>query len=188
MKLIFCFLSLLFFMGQCRKEASVEPVPANPKDTLIPVKYGLTALKDGLQWEASATATYYQSGIGKHLRLVFLRKINNDITERLHIEDIASSAGTYPIERVTKASQIKNFIPNSFFSIYLDEEQPVGHFFPDTTRRDHFIQIIQFDSVAQTVRGRFQVFMGIVAFDPLWTNHPDSVLFTKGEFFVKIQQ
>lgn len=189
MKCTFSIFPLLFILlGQCRKDAPIDPVPANSNDTIVPVKYGLTVLKDGENWESVAKAAYYQSAGKSHLRLTFVRNVTSSIAERFYISDVPTVVGRYPIERVTKAGQSKNGIPDSFLAVVVDDDQGAGTFYPDTTRNDHFFEVLQFDSTRQFLRGRFQVFLGAVHISNSWTNAPDSILFTKGEFFLKIQK
>lgn len=189
MKYTFSVFPFLFILlGQCRKEAPIDLVPVPSNDTIVPVIYGLTVLRDGENWESVAKAAYYDKTVKSRVRLTFAHNVTSSIIEHFYISDAPTSIGRYPMERVTKAGQSKNGIPNPFLSVVVDEDQLAGTFFPDTTRSDHFFEVLQFDSVKQIIRGRFQVFLGAVHISNSWTNAPDSVLFTKGEFFLKIQE
>lgn len=187
MKYILCLLPFVFiFMVRCDKQEPVVPQPPDPIDTLPPA-YGLAVLKDGEDWNTSATAHYY-SGVPQRFRIACVRELPNSGSERLFLNDIPAAKGMYPIEYATATNQIKNYIPQAFLSVFVDDEQVAGDFYPDTIRQNHFIEITKFDTVAQTIKGRFQVFMGAVKIDPLWTNAPDSIFFTKGEFFLKVNK
>ena len=69
-----------------------------------------------------------------------------------------------------------------------DYDQPVGDFLIDTTRTDHFIEVIKYDSTAHTVEGRFQVFLKKEPSNTIWSGVPDSIFLTEGKFHLKIQE
>jgi hypothetical protein len=69
-----------------------------------------------------------------------------------------------------------------------DYEPLIGTYRIDTTRTDHFIEVVSFDSIAGTVQGRFQFF----TFDKNVTS-PSSwglekkINLTEGKFHLKLQ-
>ncbi len=69
-----------------------------------------------------------------------------------------------------------------------DYDQPIGDFLIDTTRTDHFIEVIKYDSTTQTVEGRFQVFLKKEPSNTVWPGVPDSIFLTEGKFHLKIQE
>ncbi|MBK7937311.1 MAG: hypothetical protein IPJ82_09570 [Lewinellaceae bacterium] len=69
-----------------------------------------------------------------------------------------------------------------------DYDQPIGDFLIDTTRNDHFIEVIKYDSIARTVEGRFQVFLKKEPSNTQWPGIPDSIFLTEGKFHLKIQE
>ena len=67
-------------------------------------------------------------------------------------------------------------------------DQPIGDFHVDTMRHDHFIEVLRYDSIKNTVEGRFQVFLGKAPMSTDWPGVPDSIFFTEGRFHLRIQK
>lgn len=167
------------------QETPIDTLPS-PVDTAI-IELGKgTVLKNGITWEAPFNAWYH---IHTHERFQLRAKIiySNLRSESLSLHDIPCKIGTYPIE-LYSIYNFNNSIPESVFIMMQDYDQPIGDFLIDTTRADHFIEVIKYDSTAHTVEGRFQMFLKKEPSNISWPGVPGSIFLTEGKFHLKIQE
>jgi hypothetical protein len=78
--------------------------------------------------------------------------------------------------------------PNSILSWTIELDQPVAHLRSTDLYPDDFIEVIEIDTIAKTVEGRFQLHLNNVKnFDLSEFNLPDSVYVTEGAFYLKTE-
>ena len=192
MKYIFFAITMLFLTVKCKKNQSLVNLPIEPIDTVkVPVDSFIIelgkafVLKNGIPWNAPFESWYHKN---TRSRFQIRAKITSPSlrSESLFLHDVPCKIGKYPIEFYAFQNG-NNQIPDCIFIIMQDYDQPVGDYMVDTTRTDHFMEVIRYDSVARTVEGRFQVFLGKKPVDVPWPGAPDSVLFTQGKFHLKVQ-
>lgn len=185
-------------LSNCKKNQISIPEPEESVDTtstpidtppvsthIIELGKGF-ALNNGIAWSPPFIAAYH---FNTTARFSLGAKIIHDYlsNESFGIRDIPCAVGKFPIEYPKGFDDLHNLIPEAFFSYIRDYDTPVGDFRPDTTRTDHFIEIIRYDSVAQTVEGRFQVFLKKLPMNTWWPNIPDTIALTEGRFHLKIK-
>lgn len=189
------FLIIMIFpliLASCEKNQSSVGAPDIPIDTIqTPIDSPIIelgkgyVLKNGIIWNVPFQAWYYQTSN--------LFQIWVDITypnyrgEHFFITDIPCKKGMYTIENWAHLIP-RNQIPECFLRMTQDLDQGIGSFSTDTTRSDHFIEVIKYDSTTQTVEGRFQVFLKKEPSNTVWPGVPDSIFLTEGKFHLKIQE
>jgi len=197
-KIFFYAALFLLVFSNCKKNQPPIYEPVDPVDTIKvpidtpPVSTHIIdlgkgfALNNGVDWSPTFEAAYYKTGS----RFAFGAKIVHSYLSResFGFEDIPCAVGTYPVERPKGIESYGNLIPQSYFVYIRDYDTPVGDFLADTTRNDHFVEIIRYDSVEQTVEGRFQVFLKKEPMNTWWPNIPDSIAMTEGRFHLKIKK
>ena len=191
--IFFVILILPLMLANCKKNQSPVDEPEVPVDTvqtptdtsIIELGKGYV-LKNGNVWSAPFNAWYH---IHTHERFQLRAEVtySNFVSEYLSLRDIPCKTGKYPIE-YDLISNFNNFIPEALFLIVSEFDQPMGDFKIDTTRNDHFVEVIRYDSIQQTVEGRFQVFLKKEPSNVFWPNVPDSIFLTEGKFHLKIQE
>ena len=192
MKNIFFIIALLSIFANCKKNQPPIDIPDAPIDTTqTPVDTPIIelgksfVLKNNVQWSVPFKCTYYRKDTLFRIDADILH--SNLIEEHFMLRDIPFRAGRYPIEFFPSLEGLNNGIPESFFSYTYEFDQPIGDFLVDTTRTDHFIEVIRYDSIAKTVEGRFQVFLGKKPTSVPFAGVPDSIFMTEGKFHLKIQ-
>lgn len=191
--LFFAALFLVALLSNCKKEQLIIKTP-QPIDTIKPIDtvhhiIGLgqgSALNNGMDWSARFMAYYYGTN-GKSTFQLRAKKsyLNSGLEESLFIQDIDFAIGIQNIQGWT-TTNLGNSIPESAFAMS-NYDEGIGNFYPDTTRMDNFIEVLRFDTVANEVEGRFQVFMGKYGGPSTLPGVPDSVFLTAGKFYLKIQ-
>ncbi|GAB4487158.1 MAG: hypothetical protein OHK0019_01830 [Saprospiraceae bacterium] len=186
MKNLLFAMALLSIMANCKKNQSpVDIIIEDPIDTPI-IELGKSfVLKNGTIWEIPFHAWYYRTDTLFQFRAKILH--SNLVSENFFIRDIPCEAGKYPIEFFPSLSGLNNGRPESAFIMMYEYDQPIGDFVVDTTRTDHFVEVIRYDSVAKTVEGRFQVFLGKKPTNVPFPGVPDSIFMTEGKFHLKIE-
>jgi hypothetical protein len=198
MKLLPCtfVMAALIWLSACQKNSApeVDP-PIDPIDTtivVVPIDTHLIELgkvfvrKNGAIWNVPFRALKYHSDsaflfTGKYL-------YPNLVSQTLIVNDIPTKPGQYNLEFWPNGSnKYANQIPHGGFSMFYDSDQPVGLFYLDSLRTDHFIEVVRYDSVNHTVEGRFQAFFRIDS-PTTFPNVPDTISFTEGRFHLKIEQ
>jgi len=178
------------FFGNCEKNNSPVDVPDDPIDTTqTPIDTSIIGLgkgfvlKNGTSWAAPFKAWYHAN---THSRLQVRAEITSASlrSESLFLHDIPCEVGKHPVEYYA----LKNFnnrVPE--VALMQDYDQPIGDFLADTTRSDHFLEVLRYDSIAKTVECRFQVFLGKKPTNVPWPGVPDSIFLTEGRFHLKIE-
>ncbi|MEZ4967368.1 MAG: hypothetical protein R2791_19160 [Saprospiraceae bacterium] len=185
MKNALFFLFLSFILLQCKKDSGQDSIPDPPEYVPVLPLGQADVLKNGVVWEAPFDARYYT---GTYERCYLKAKIlhPNLIGESFFLKDIPCKAGTYQVEYYT-LSNFGNFIPESFFSMISEFDQPIGDFDIDTTRSDHYVEVLRYDSVARTIEGRFQMFLKKEPMAAQWPGVPDSIYLTEGKFHLQLE-
>jgi hypothetical protein len=196
-----CFLAFLLFPYSCDK--TQEPIEPDPTDTtaidttsvdtttvsthIIPLGQSYVLLND-VPWQGKLKANYI-SGDKNAFRLSGQIFYNNLRSDLLTIHDIPALTGTYNPELYWGVNPFINMIPNPIFSISQDIDQPVGYYQIDTSRNDHFIEILRIDTVENIVEGRFQLFMPKEPSAVIWNPAPpEYISLTEGKFHLKIKE
>lgn len=183
----------LFYIYNCGKPGLVGHIIEDPVDSVVvPVDTPLIhlgkayVLKNGIDWEAPFEAWYY------HADSVF--QLRADITysnlrgEHFFLTDIPCKAGKYPVEYF-RYSNWQNQTPEAGFRITQDYDQGVGNYYTDSTRTDHYIEVLRYDAKQKTVEGRFQLFFGKRASGGFqWPDVPDSIFLTEGKFHLNVKK
>lgn len=165
--LLFVFAAASFI--QCKKgsvppDNVVEPIdtvvvnPPTPSHQPI-IEFGKSYMKkNGVFWNAPLNAYYYKDtdslfSIGGGI-------YNSEgITQKTWVYKVPLKPGIYEMEHFLIPPDLKKGLPTVSFSITHQLDQIVAMYFQDTTRTDHFIEVIKYDSVAKRVEGRFQFFL-----------------------------
>jgi len=196
--IVYTALCLLAF-SNCKKNQPPIYEPVDPVDTIkIPIDTPPVsthiidlgkgfALNNGVAWSPTFEAAFHYKTTA---RFYFGAKsvLSYLSYDSFTIQDIPCEVGKYPIEYPTTQASLTNKIPQASFSYIRDYDIPVGNFRADTIRNDHFVEIIRYDSVEQTVEGRFQVFLKKEPMNTWWPNIPDSIAMTEGRFHLKIKK
>ena len=197
MKNIVLGLILLAFLFQCKKnqqptvDTPDEPVDTvhTPVDTVIHlIDLGkVSVFKNGILWDVPFQAWAQKNPDGRFM-LRGQMSYSNSISESFLIQDIPLRVGKYPIQFFPMLTNLNNKIPESVFVMMHEQDEPIGDFLVDTTRIDHYIELIRVDSNTQIVEGTFQVFLGKKAMTLQWPGVPDSLYLTEGKFHLKVQK
>ena len=179
--------SVATLLPNCKKEHIIIKTP-EPIDTTLQhiTELGIgTVVRNGIDWPVEFLAYYYGTS-GKSSFQIRAKKIypNSGLSESLFIQDIRSQSGFYKIQG-WRLSNFGNKIPEAAYTMS-NYDEGIGNFFPDTTRTSNFIEVLRFDTLANEVEGRFQVFMGKNGDLPV-PGVPDSVFLTEGKFYLKLQ-
>lgn len=190
---VFSLLLIALFFA-CTKEQPVPPIitPPDPVDTtIVPIDtyiigFGKSfVLKNNENWNVPIEAKSY-SGRYDNFRLRCKITDVNLRSQGFTIYDIPRKTGMYLMEYDFYWRE-GNLIPQPFFWISQDFDQNIGMYQVDTTKSGSFIEVLYYDSLANVVEGRFQVFMGKESGQNAW-NVPDSIFLTAGKFHLKIQE
>ncbi|MCB9356326.1 MAG: hypothetical protein H6575_17310 [Lewinellaceae bacterium] len=185
MKNALFFLFLSFILLQCKKDSGQDSIPDPPVHVPVLPLGQAGVLKNGVAWEVPFDAWYHAD---THERCQLRAKIlyPNLISESLFLEDIPCKEGVYPVEYYT-SSNFRNYIPDVFFTMISEFDQPIGDFKIDTMRNDHYVEVLRYDSVAHTIEGRFQMFLKKRQMTLQWPGVPDSIYFTEGKFHLQLE-
>ena len=191
MKNIIFIIALLSVLANCKKNQSLIDIIGNPIDTVpTPIHTPIielgkvSVLKNGDLWNVPFYARYYSANNRFFLRGKILH--SNLIGETFALDDIPCESGKYPVEFWTLQNR-NNLIPEALLVMMYEFDQPIGDFLVDTTRTDHFVEVIRYDSIEKTVEGRFQVFLGKKPTSVPFPGVPDSIFLTEGKFHLKIE-
>jgi hypothetical protein len=181
----------------CNKNvAIIDPIDTNPIpiDTVVVIdtthhviEFGKSSMiKNGVLFTTPFKAGFF--GNTKNKFYISCRFLNqNSLTGSVGFLDIGCKLGKYPIEN-SMIGDLDNYIPNGLIGYMFEGDQPAGTFLPDTTRNDHYIEILRYDSLTQIVEGTFQVFMGKQPTNHDYVGLPDSIFITEGKFHLKIKE
>ena len=193
MKNIIFIIALLSVLANCKKN-QIPPTDLvdNPIDTVqTPIDTPIIelgkvfVLKNGTPWDIPFKSIYYRTDtlFQFHAKILY----TNLVKESFFLRDIPCRAGIYPIEFYPYLAGFNNAIPESAIAMTYEFDQPIGDFLVDTTRTDHFVEVIRYDSIEKTVEGRFQVFLGKKSTSVPFPGVPDSIFLTEGKFHLKIE-
>jgi hypothetical protein len=180
----------------CQKEQSpITPVIKNPVDTLTShadtlkdiIELGKCAcFKNDKNWFLTADAAFYPDR--KDIFLMSAGTTDQNLrTLHFTVCDIPTQKGKYSIESYLPWYEV-NFIPQFVLLASQDHDQLIGTYNIDSTRTDHFIEVVSFDSISGTVQGRFQFFTKEknVTGPNSWGLDP-KINLTEGKFHLKLK-
>lgn len=194
MKYLFFAIIFIALFSTCKKTSPMPNIIGDPIDTssqiidtpIIQLGKGYV-LKNGAEWEAPFQAWYHTKTEKRfQVRAEILHP--NLIKESFFIQDIPAQVGKYNIEFFPVLANLNNFTPESAFTMVHEFDQPVGDFLIDTTRTDHFIEVLKCDSINHVVEGRFQMFLSKRRLNNTYPGIPDSLFLTEGKFHLNIQK
>lgn len=176
----------------CEKPDTISPDIKNPIDTVIaPVDTPIIqlgkarVLKNGVDWEAPFEAWYYHSDSVFQLRADIT--YSNLRGEHFFLTDIPCKTGKYPVEYLRYFNR-QNQIPEGGFSLTQDYDQGIGNYYTDSIRTDHYVEVLRYDAIQNTVEGKFQLFFGKKPSGGFqWPGVPDSIFLTEGKFHLYVQ-
>jgi hypothetical protein len=187
--IVFCF---------CNKNvAIINPIDTNPipidtiaqeVDTLNSIiEFGKSSMKkDGKIWDVPVKALFYGTNRDRFFLSAPFQN-GASLSGGFSFVDISCKLGKYSVENLRNNS-LDNYIPNGGIGYMYEGDQPVGTFRPDTTRTDHFLEILRYDSISHIVEGRFQVFFLKEPNNLNFPGIPDSIFITEGKFHLKIKE
>ena len=194
MKYFFAFATLLFLLLYCKKPPVEEPATAQPdtKDTVAAVVFrdSLSMRFNGQVWKPRFAEgdIYYPKNIAPRFAISARRKRSVSLDELFGVGDIPFVIGSHKLEWTKTLQQISNGIPQALLSYSVDQDQGVAAYRIDTTRNDHYIEVMAFDTVKwKTVEGRFRIFLKRHYLAPGSINFPDTIACTEGYFKVKLK-
>jgi hypothetical protein len=175
----------------CNKNvAIINPIDTNPIpiDTIASIiDFGKSSLlKNGIKWDLDLKAKFYDSS----KKQFFLRSEivgSTDLKGSFGILHIDCNKGMYPIEYF-KNYNFTNSIPEGRISYLYEGDQPAGSFYTDSTRFNHFIEVLKYDSINQIIEGTFQMYLGKEINGIPFPGIPDSIFITEGRFNLKIEE
>lgn len=191
--LLFSVLLLAVLFPNCKKEQIIIKTPV-PPDTIVHIDtlqhiIGLnqgSVLKNGALWDATCISYYFGLGTKGKFQLRMGKNPGSEFSEFFYIADIPGKPGRYAIKYHQTLDEFNDGIPDAAFSIS-NYDAGLGHFHPDTTRTNNFIEVLRYDTINNEVEGRFQIFMGLDDSPSTEPGVPDSVFLTDGKFYLKIQ-
>mgnify|MGYP001022704292 CR=1 FL=1 len=193
MKYSFAFATLLFLLLYCKKPPVEEPATAQPdtKDTVAAVVFrdSFQMLYNYQPWNPETIrANKVKGKYGSYCSFASLRKVSRSIKEHFFISDIPLVKGVYQVERIVRAADINNGIPQSYLQYIVDEDQGIASYWIDTTRTDHYVEVLSIDTVKWNImEGRFKVFMKLRSLAPGSINFPDTIACTEGYFKIQLK-
>ena len=194
MKYIFFAIIFVGLFNTCKKTASIPNIIEDPIDTTVHIADTLIiqlgkgyVLKNGIEWDAPFQA-WYHTNTEKRFQVRAEILHPNFIEESFFIQDIPTQVGKYDIEFFPLLANLNNFTPESAFTMIHEFDQPVGDFLIDTTRTDHFVEVLKYDSINKIVEGRFQMFLAKRKLNNTYPGVPDSLFLTEGKFHLTIKK
>lgn len=168
----------------------IDTITSPPIDSHIIGLGKVSVLKNGQKWDVPFYAWF------SHLEGTFLisaRQVyGNGVTQSIQIDDVPCKPGKYSFEFWPSiASLYPNKIPHGSFGMMFEVDQPIGSFFLDTLRNDHFIEVLGYDTLTNIVEGKFQFFTQKEPNDgwqPAGVVVPDSIAFTEGKFRLQVKK
>jgi hypothetical protein len=194
MKNVLFFACFCLFFTFCKKNSTpfnpIE-VPPTPIDTIPIVSSEVielgkaSVLKNGVKWNVPFKVKYY--GTKKDRFLIESRYTNssNQYTFSFSLLDIPLLANKFIVQGFKGGSH--DFIPGSIFGIMHEGDQPVVTYLADTTHTENYIQLIKYDSLLQTVEGKFHIQMYQFDYDDYYPAQPDSITWSEGKFHLKLE-
>lgn len=192
MKNIIFIIAALSILANCEKNQSPIDIPVDPNDTIpsvtdtpiIQLGKGYV-LKNGVVWNAPFEAWFYHSD---SVFQIWVEHVNSNLYgEHFFLQDIPCKIGRYPVELGIALINTRNLIPEAGFSIFQDYDQGLGFYKTDTTRTDHFLEVLHYDPIEKTVEGQFQVFLKNTSSPPK-NGTSEYISLTEGKFHLKIKK
>ncbi|MBU6342126.1 MAG: hypothetical protein KGS48_11585 [Bacteroidetes bacterium] len=184
-----CFFLALLFLGEaCKKEQSQE-VPVSPTDTIKDViELGkCTCTSNSEHWPLTTNQFYYpkRKDVFK-LYMNYTTYYARSFTA--FVKDIPTKPGKYILEKYIGLDTTNNLIPQMVLLVAQDQDQLIGRYYADSTRTDHFIEVVSYDSIKGIVQGRFQFFTigNNISAPNSWGLDP-AINLTEGKFHLKLQ-
>ena len=165
----------------------IDTIVTPPIDTHIIALGKVFVLKNGLPWDVPFIAGFHN--IPGTFFITGRQVYTNGVDESFTIRDIPCLPGKFSLEFwPSQASLYPNKIPNGSLGMLFEGDQPIGSFFMDSTRTDHFIEVLSYDTLTNIVEGRFQMFMNKelpVGFD--FPGVPNTIDMTEGRFRLEVK-
>ncbi|HNG89316.1 MAG TPA: hypothetical protein PK858_03900, partial [Saprospiraceae bacterium] len=164
--------------------------PSEPVKPYVPIielgKYSV--LRNGKPYTGKMGAQYRKYNGVKTIAIYgSLFTYNGLVEEIVDISDNPLREGQYRIDPSITINSLGDGTPDASITWHIDVDQYGGSQLVDTSRTDHYMEIIRYDSVQHTVEGKFQVFFRQAAGEPLIVpGLPDTISFTQGIFHLKI--
>ena len=182
------FAPILCLFACAKDPAGKDPVPPDPVDTLQHVidLEKVSVLRDGKIWMPGGMAQTYPS-VAMHFSIISTQIVYPGVVESFNLADIPLKTGKYRLERGV-GTPLGNFIPQITIGWILDGDQLLGSLNADTTDMDNFVELLQYDSLKQTVEGRFQIHLINYKSSTNGSIYPlpDSMRLTDGKFYLKL--
>ncbi|MCC7245910.1 MAG: hypothetical protein IT269_09540 [Saprospiraceae bacterium] len=192
MKYMFYFSMLfLFFTTSCKKEESdvIEP-PIIPDPPIIELGKS-SFLMNGKEWAGQLKAkTFGKTSYGDIvIRLYGSININASFAESISIIDLLSNNNKYTFGCFCDIDPfIKDGKPEILMGWVVDSDQLIGTAHIDTTYTGSYIEVLKYDSVQQTIEGRFEAHLKDREATGPNPYYPTEVHLTEGKFNLKIEQ
>ncbi|HMX38739.1 MAG TPA: hypothetical protein PKD78_00365 [Saprospiraceae bacterium] len=191
MRHYFFLLVLPLLLCFCKKDDNQVPTDPKPPVTVEPIiELGkASVLRNGKVYQGKMKSEYRNYGGTKAMGIYGSWFTQNGLVdEYFGIYDIPLAQGKYLIEPSLTVDNLGNGIPDGGIVWIVDTDQYTGDHILDTTRsRDHYIEVIRYDSLQHTLEGRFQVFFRCFSGNPPGLpGIPDTISFTQGKFHLKI--
>ncbi|MEY3238676.1 MAG: hypothetical protein RIR11_114 [Bacteroidota bacterium] len=176
--------SLVIILG-CKKDPAPLITPVEP--THLTDLGTIAFKKNNMGIVMSATISYSGNKIF-HMQTGYRKILQTpSLEEKFSITRIPYSIGKYKLYNFP-TSNFGEAKPNSILSWTIELDQPVAHLRSTDLYPDDFIEVIEIDTIAKTVEGRFQLHLNNVKnFDLSEFNLPDSVYVTEGAFYLKTE-
>ncbi|MCC7245909.1 MAG: hypothetical protein IT269_09535 [Saprospiraceae bacterium] len=191
----FCFLTVCLLFS-CTKE---EPVTNEPPVTEPPIltdppiiELGKSSfLMNNTSWAGQVKAEFLGSVNGKKtIRLIGYRGFpNNTISEYFVVTDLLPERGRFKFNCYCDSSaNVYNGTPKVSMIWFIGGDQLLGADRIDTTYASSYIEVLKYDSVQQTIEGRFEAHLKDREATGPNPYYPTEVHLTEGKFNLKIEQ
>jgi hypothetical protein len=154
---IYCLLLLIFLSNACKKEQPQEKIVFDIYDRGLQ-KYGsLTALKNGIKWEASGvTGFYLQMVDANRSDFAGYTYLDNDYNNPYQVEHMSFSMMPHTVGRYKLRSFSTVFKEGEATFLYgYDEDDVTVNPFELIPEADNFVEVTKIDSLH--IEGRFDV-------------------------------
>ncbi len=181
--ILFALIALLTTFFSCKKDPVVPLPPPQEEEHIIELGR-ISFLRDGnpLSLPTEAVVTTIDN---KRMLSLAARYKKQSINESLVIFDLPEKTGKVKMEFHTQQNKYDE-IPSSLMAWIFEIDQGMGNINVDTTRSDNWLEVIHYDSIKQTLEGRFEVHMKNY-FPTIYTGIPKKLDITDGKFYVRIK-
>jgi hypothetical protein len=186
MKNIFClFLFSLIIVLGCKKDPSPPITPIKPTHL---TDLGTIAFKrNGINLTMKGNL-YLLPGETFQIISIYRKILQTpSLEERISMSRIPYDIGKYNLHYFLSSNGISGK-PTARLSWTIELDQPVAQLKSTDLFPDDFIEVLEIDTIAKTVEGRFQLHLNNVDnLDLSEFNLPDSVYITAGVFYLKTE-